>query len=114
MGVTAVDDTLSVVVSVSDPAELRSLREHLRRAPAIEVHQIPGVPAAGEQGAWDVLQVLATGGGALAVAVRTIPAFVRSRRAEVSVTVKTDDKTVTITAANVEDVMPIVEKALDA
>jgi|SRR5882757_1127922 len=104
----------SVEVSVSDPAELRSLREHLQRAPAIEVRQIPGVPAPGEQGAWDLLQVLAAGGGALAVAVRALPAFVRSRRSDVTVTVKTKGKTVTITAANVAEAMPIVERALDA
>ncbi len=41
-------------VSVSDPVELRSLREHLRRIPGVKVSQIPGIPGSGEQGAWDV------------------------------------------------------------
>ncbi|MGW7530620.1 effector-associated constant component EACC1 [Streptomyces sp. NPDC054783] len=101
-------------MSVSDPGELRSLREHLRRVPGVEVTQIPGGPADGELGVWDVLQVVAAGSGALAVAVRTLPAFIRSRRSNVSVTVKTTDRTVTITVNNVDDAMPIVEKALDA
>lgn len=57
-----------VEVSVSDPGELRSLREHLRRVPGVEITQIPGTPADGELGVWDVLQVVATGSGALAVA----------------------------------------------
>lgn len=104
----------AVEVSVSDPGELRSLREHLRRIPGIEVHQIAGRPAPGEQGAWDALQILAAGGGALAIALRTIPAFVRSRRSDVSVTVTTEAKTVTVTASNVNEVMLILEKALDA
>lgn len=115
IGVTAVENTLtSVEVSVSDPGELRSLREHLRRVSGVQVIQVPGAPADRVLGAWDVLQVVGASGGVLAVAVRTIPAFVRSRRSDVSVTVKTKDKTITITATNVEDVTSVVEKALDA
>ncbi|MXM68681.1 hypothetical protein GR925_36040 [Streptomyces sp. HUCO-GS316] len=103
-----------VEVSVSDPGEMRSLREHLRRVPGVEVTQIPGTPADGELGVWDVLQVVAAGSGALAVAARSLPAFIRSRRSNVSVTVETTNRTVTITVDNVDDAMPIVEKALDA
>ncbi|CRK57614.1 hypothetical protein [Alloactinosynnema sp. L-07] len=103
-----------VVVSVSDPAELRSLRDHLRRVPDLDLVQVPGVPAVGEQGVWDVLQLSAASGGVLVVAVRTLPAFIKSRRSSVSITVKTGDKTITLTADNVADVLPVVEKALDA
>jgi hypothetical protein len=108
-----VDVSLSVEVSVSDQAELRSLREHLRRLPGVEVTQVPGSPAPGEQGAWDVLQILAASGGAVAVAIKTLPEFIRSRRSDVTVTVKSKDRTVTVTATNVEDVMPMVDKLLD-
>ncbi|MGT2527025.1 effector-associated constant component EACC1 [Streptomyces nojiriensis] len=101
-------------VSVSDPSELRSLREHLRQVPGVDVGQAPGIPGEGELGVWDVLQLTAVGSGALAVAVRTLPAFIRSRRSSVTVTVKTAGKTVTVTAQNVDEAMPIVEKALDA
>ncbi|MDQ2879891.1 MAG: hypothetical protein M3Y48_01180 [Actinomycetota bacterium] len=69
-----------IELSVSDQAELRSLREHLRRIPGVEVTQIPGKPGPAEQGAWDVVQVLAAGGGVLAVVVKTLPEFIRSRR----------------------------------
>lgn len=101
-----------VELSVSDPGELRSLREHLRRVPGVEVTQMPGVPADGELGAWDVLQVAAVGGGALAVAIRTLPEFIRSRRSDVTVTVKSKDRTVTVTATNVDDAIAIVDKSL--
>lgn len=101
-----------VEISVSDPAHLRSLREHLRRLPGMEVTQIPGAPWPGEQGAWDVLQVLAASGGVLAVAVRTLPEFIRSRRSGVTITVKSTDRTVTVTATNIDDVMSIVDKSL--
>ncbi|WP_381805347.1 hypothetical protein [Streptomyces niveus] len=102
-----------IELSLSDPGELRSLREHLGRAPGVEITQIPGKPADKELGTWDVLQIAAAGTGALAVAVRTLPAFIRSRRSNVSVTVKTADRTVTITADNVDEVIPLVERALD-
>lgn len=104
----------SVEVSVSDPGELRSLREHLRRVPGMEVAQVPGAPADGELGAWDALQVLAASSGVLAVAVRTLPEFIRSRRSDVTVTVKSGDDVVTVTGTNFDDAMPIVEKMLDA
>ncbi|MFD4834110.1 hypothetical protein ACFWPV_30360 [Streptomyces uncialis] len=101
-------------MSVSDPSELRSLREHLRRVPEVDVSQISGTPGDGELGAWDALQVVAAGSGVLAVAIRTLPAFIRSRRSDITVTVETADRTVTITGNNIDEAMPIVEKALDA
>lgn len=101
-----------VEVRVSDPAELRSLREHLRRLPGVRVAQIPGAPGAGEQGAWDVLQVVAAGGGVLAVAIRTLPDFIRSRRSDVTVTLTVRGRTVTVTASNIDEVMSIVDKTL--
>lgn len=101
-----------VELSVSDPGELRSLREHLRRIPGVEITQIPGEPVDGELGAWDVLQVAAVGGGSLAVAIRTLPDFIRSRRSEVAVTVKSRDRTVTVTATNVNDAIAIVDESL--
>ncbi|MGE7386592.1 effector-associated constant component EACC1 [Streptomyces sp. NPDC004126] len=108
------EGSLLAEVSVSDPGELRSLREHLRLVPGVDVVQAPGSPGEGELGVWDVLQVTAVGSGALAVAVRTLPAFIRSRRSTVTVTVKTAGKTVTVTAANTDEAMAIVERALDA
>jgi hypothetical protein len=108
-----VDDTsASVEVSVSDPAELGSLGKYLREVPAIKVRQIPGVPAAGNQMAWDVLPVLAVSGGGVAFAVGLIATFIQSRRVDLSVTVKTKDEAFTITAANAKDLMPVVVNAL--
>ncbi|OXM68323.1 MULTISPECIES: effector-associated constant component EACC1 [Amycolatopsis] len=102
----------SVDVVVSDPAELRSLREHLGRIPGVEVTQVPGRPGAGEQGAWDLLQVLAAGGGVLAVTIKTLPEFIRSRRSNVTVTLESGDRRVTVTAENVEDAEAVVDKLL--
>lgn len=99
----------SAEVSVSDPAELRSLREHLRRIPGVEVSQIPGKPGPGEQGAWDVVQVVAASGGVFAVAITTLPEFIRSRRSDVTITVTSGDRSVTVTATNIDDAMSMVD-----
>ncbi|GAA2806330.1 effector-associated constant component EACC1 [Saccharopolyspora taberi] len=109
---TATEDaSRRVVLSVSDPAEQRSLRDHLRRA-GVEVSQISGEPRAGEQGALDLLQILAAGGGALVVAIRTLPEFFRSRRSDVTVTLESGDRKVTVSATNVDDAESIVDRLL--
>lgn len=77
----------AIALAVSDPAELRSLREHLRRVSGAEVVQLPGRPGPGEQGAWDILEVLAGSSGVLAVVIKALPDFIRSRRSDITVTV---------------------------
>jgi hypothetical protein len=102
-----------IEVAVSNPAELRSLRAWLERVPDVRVEQRAGTPGPGEQGAADVLMVLVGGSGVLAVAVQTLPEFLRSRRPGLSVTLKTEGKELTLTANNVEEVRPLIEKLLD-
>jgi hypothetical protein len=105
-----------VTVSISDPTELRSLRNHMADAPGVAVSRATGAAGDGELGAWDVLQVAAAGGGAIVVAIKMIPEFIRSRRRDVSVTVKIDGdrREVVITAANAEDAVRLIEKAMNA
>ncbi|MEV7028363.1 hypothetical protein [Kitasatospora sp. NPDC093558] len=94
-------------VSVSDPGELRPLRKHLRRVPGLEVSEIEEAGPGGEvgpggegravaEGPAGTLRVLAVGRGALGRAVRTLPAFLRTRRGAVTVTVRTRDWTVVL------------------
>jgi len=99
---------------VSDQSQLRSLREWLRQVPGVEVTQIPGKPNNHEQGVWDVLQMAAAGGGVLAVAIRTLPEFLKSRRSDLKITVTTpDEEDITVEATNVDQVLPILERLLD-
>ncbi|WP_406501818.1 effector-associated constant component EACC1 [Streptomyces sp. NBC_00500] len=97
---------------MSEQAEIRSLREHLRRNGHIDVEQHSGAPGPGELGIWDFLQVTAASGGVLVVAIRTLPEFIRSRRTDVSVTVKTNDREFVITAANADDALRLIDEAL--
>ncbi|MDH6118825.1 hypothetical protein [Kitasatospora sp. GAS204B] len=90
----------AIALAVSDPAELRSLREHLRRVSGAEVVQLPGRPGPGEQGAWDILEVLAGSSGVLAVVIKALPDFIRSRRSDITVTVTSGERSITINRTN--------------
>ncbi|MFD8087996.1 hypothetical protein ACFV4F_40650 [Kitasatospora sp. NPDC059722] len=91
-------------VSVSDPGELRPLHKHLRRVPGLEVEETGTAGETGASADWPAnadrpayaLRVLAVGRGALGRAVRTLPAFLRTRRGAVTVTVRARDWTVTL------------------
>jgi hypothetical protein len=104
----------SVRISVSDPAELAPLRRLLQAHPDVEVDQRAAGTSPGEQGAWDFLQVSAASGGAMVVAIKAIPEFIRSRRSDASVSVKMTDREIVITAANAADALQLLEKAMDA
>ncbi|MQS16882.1 hypothetical protein F7Q99_33020 [Streptomyces kaniharaensis] len=80
-------------VSVSDPGELRSLRKHLRRIPGVvDVDEIAGPPARA------ALLIVTADRGTLTRAVRTLPAYIRSRRSRACVTVRAADWTITLHA----------------
>jgi hypothetical protein len=98
-----------IEVEVSDLAEFRPLREWLARVPAVEVIQEAGTVEPGEQGAWDVLTVLAGSGGVLAVAVRSLPEFIRSRRSDLTVTVRVEGREFVFEGSNLDQVTPVIE-----
>lgn len=102
-----------ITLATSDLAEFRSLRMWLSRIPGLEIRQTTGVLAPGEQGATDVLTILASSGGLLAVAVQTLPDFIRSRRSDLSITVNVRGKQYVLHATNLKDVLPVIEKVLD-
>jgi hypothetical protein len=101
------------VLTVSDYSQLGSLQEYLSWATSdVLVSRIPGSPSAGDQGALDVLAVLASSSGLIA-AIKVLPEFLRSRKTGLSITMKINDEAFTLTATNVDEVMPILNKLLD-
>ncbi len=108
---------VAVEISVSEQSELASLSRHLKRAPGVQVERVPGTPGPGEQGVWDLLQVAAGSGGALVIAIKMIPEFLKSRsKPTVSVTVKLSadgSKDIVINAASGEDAFRLLDKALN-
>jgi len=102
-----------VELAVSDPAQLGSLQGFLTLAGfGTCVRRMAGEPGPGVQGATDFLVLLASSGG-LVAAIKVLPEFVRSRKTGLSITATVKGKPFTITATNVDEVMPILEKILD-
>ena len=100
-------------LSVSDHSQLASLEQYLRLAmPEVCVTRSTGGPGAGQLGVLDVLTIVA-GSSVLTAMVRTLPEFIKSRKSSVSITMTVKGKPLEMTAANVDDVMPILLKLLD-
>ena len=103
----------SVDLIISDHSQLGPLRDFLTlAAPGSRVSVSSGVPQPGEQGALDMLVLAASSGGVLA-AIRAIPEFLKARRTGISITAEVKGKPFTLTATNVDEVMPILERILD-
>jgi hypothetical protein len=106
----------SIQLNVSDQAQLGYLQEYLSlAAPEAKALRVAGHPGVGEQGTLDVLELLLAGGGGggLLAAIRVLPEFLRSRRSSLSITATVKGQPVTITAINIDEVMPILERLLD-
>jgi hypothetical protein len=101
-------------LSVSDYSQLRPFQDYLGSVvPDVRVSRIAGRAGAGEQGALDVLAVLAGSSGLVAV-IRVLPEFLRSRKTGLSVTMTVRGELFTLTATNIDEVMPVLERLLDA
>ena len=104
----------SVDLFISDQSQFGLLRDFLTlAAPGIQVSVSSEVPVPGEQGALDMLVLVASSGGVLA-AIRVLPEFLKARRTGISITAKLKGESFTLTATNVDEVMPILERILDA
>ncbi len=119
MGTTrAVDGTdpfHEIVVTVSEPAGVGPLSRRLGAIPGADVTRQRSRPGAGELGAAEVIQLLVPSSAVLAVAIRTLPAFIKSRGAAVTVELAREGRTVTISGGDVDGpqrVLEIVERLL--
>jgi hypothetical protein len=108
-------ERVPVELSLSDYGQLGSLVDYLRlAAPEVAVTRIAGRPGRGEQGALDVLTMLADS-TVLVALIKVLPEFLRSRKPGMSVDMKLPGKGhIKVTADNAADVMPVIEKFLDA
>jgi Effector Associated Constant Component 1 len=109
------EDTERVELTVSDPSQLGPLQSYLKWAApaAVGLSRIGGAPGTGEQGALDVLVLLASSTGVVA-AIKVLPEFIKARKTGLSITATVKGKPLKITATNVDEVIPILERILDA
>lgn len=100
-------------VTVSEPSQLAALHSWLARVPGIDVDRLSIEPSVGEQGAWDLLVVLAGSSGILATAIRSLPEFIRSKRSDIEVIVEVGEKKIVIRGSNVEDIPRMIGSIFD-
>jgi hypothetical protein len=100
------------VLTLSDRSELRALRDFLSWAtPGMRVLQLPARPAPGERAVLDQLTLLAASADML-TAVKLLPEFLMSRRTALSVTIIIEGTPVTLTAANLDEILPALTRLL--
>jgi hypothetical protein len=99
-------------LTLSDHSELIALRDFLGwAAPRVRVLQLPARPAPGERARLDQLTLLATSADMMTV-VKLLPEFLMSRRAVMSVTINVEGTPVTLTRANLDEVLPTLTQLL--
>ena len=109
------EDSVAVVLELSDLAQMNTLAGWLAAAGQVQVERTPGRPGPGEQGAIDVLTLLASS-SVLATAIKVLPDFIRSRRSgfRIEVRIKGEEKTVVLEATNAnEGIAQILAKLRD-
>ena len=98
---------------ISDQSQLWRLRDFRTLSVGAQSVSVTNKePEAGEQGAVDMLVWAASSGGVL-TAIRTLPEFLKARKSDISIKTTVKGKTFTLTAKNVDEVMPIIERLLD-
>ena len=107
------DEQYQVGLAVSDQAQLPALRDWLRGQPEVKVRVNAGMPGPGEQGALDVLTLLA-GSSGLVAAIKVLPEFIRSRRSGFRIETTVKGEKFVLEADNVQDMLPtILDRLLD-
>jgi hypothetical protein len=106
-------DHQRVFLTVSDPAQLPTLVRWLKASGSLQIERTSSGPGPGEQGAIDVLSILASS-SALIAALKILPEFIRSRRSGFHIEMTVKGKSLTIDVSNASEVLPILEKLVDA
>ena len=102
-----------IELSVSDQSQLKSLQSFLELAvPGLHVTRLAGEPVVGEQGALDIITILASS-SSLVAAIKILPEFLKSRRTGLSIKTTVKGQPFTLEATNIDQVMPVLEKLLD-
>lgn len=105
-------DTEAISLAVSDQSQLASLRRWLREVPQVSVEITSVRPGPGEQGAVDVLTIVASA-PTLIAAIKMLPEFIRSRRAGFRIEATVRGKKFVLDATNSEDLLAVLDRFLN-
>ncbi|OLF04784.1 hypothetical protein BLA60_39315 [Actinophytocola xinjiangensis] len=96
-------------VTVSELADVGPLFRRLTTIPEATVTRQHARPEDDELGGAEVLQLLVPSAAVLSLVIRTLPAFIRSRRSSVTVTITRGDRSVTVDGTNLPDPEEVLE-----
>lgn len=106
------DVDVLIELRISDKAELLSLQRTLTLVRDVRVERASDALTPNALGVADYLTAVGSSAGVLAL-IRTLPSFLRARRSDLSVEIKTKKKTVKLTWSNLDDIGPILGKLFD-
>lgn len=99
--------------SIPDHAELAALARFLGLAvPGLQVERSAGRPGPGQQGALDWVTIAASS-SVISTAIKVLPRFLEARKPGLSVEVKVKGSSVSVSGANLDEAMQVIDRALD-
>ncbi len=106
-------ERVPVVLTVSDQTELPSLAQWLAAEPDMQVQLVSQATGPGDLGAVEESLHVETRTSALVSAIRVLPAFMRSRRAGLRITVTVEGQAFALESTNIDQVLPVLQRLLD-
>ncbi|WP_369690057.1 effector-associated constant component EACC1 [Nocardia harenae] len=111
-------DTVACRILISEPSELLSLKKYVQSVGNVSVDRVHGDVGAGHLGAVDHIEIAAGTVAVIGVALRALPEFIRSRRSDVSLTIRLDSnvdehRQLTLNVKNLAGADDLIEKFLD-
>ncbi|MFE3188224.1 hypothetical protein ACFXHA_04395 [Nocardia sp. NPDC059240] len=91
-----------LALEISDPGQLRALAGWLEATRGVTATRTPTASAPNEQGALDILTVVGSS-QVLIMAIKTLPAFLSSRRSNFAINATVHGRDIELTASNVAD-----------
>jgi hypothetical protein len=102
-------EPIRIELELSDPSEMIRLRDRLAAIPGIEKAElVPGTLGPGQLGVVDILTILAGSSSVLAVALKMLPDTIRAARESLTIHIRSGDREITLTAANVDDAVKLL------
>ncbi|MFF2809703.1 hypothetical protein ACFVT2_21535 [Streptomyces sp. NPDC058000] len=103
----------AVEVRGGHPDDLDAVYSELRGVPGLRVRAVPAPATPGEQGSVLEFVTVACSGGAITILFQIVKTLVESRRSQMTLTFRRGEDRLEVTAKNVDEVLPLLEKLFD-
>ncbi|MGW4565865.1 effector-associated constant component EACC1 [Streptomyces sp. NPDC004561] len=103
----------AVEIRSGHPDDLDAVYDELRGVTGLRVRGVPVAAAPGEQGSVLEFVTVACSGGAITILFQIVKTLVESRGSGITLTFRRGEDRLEVTAKNVEEVLPLLEKLFD-